>query len=1138
MGTYGKMYGKLCELVDGGMNLDDAATQVLREYEEHGPAPMVVRNVGQEQRRMVEPNPSGRQLQVTLNEILPSIQNTAQQMGQNYRNTLTRAQMAQRYQYSKRCRDVMMKIMKEDIQRGQKFRDTAKTLFGDNPFDQNVPNGQKPPAVDTKCWLAQLMRLDDSEAARYHNEEVVSLVMLCEYSTTYKNPQAAKQKFRQARYNHYTKNLHQSEEEANRNADADLNKGVKRLVELTLGMLSRQCCRPEDADRALDDILTGNALKNNVDGLERAYRTLMNPANAVAWNISNTCNDLNSFGAGISEEEYQRVYRPYETNSVTLHEAIAAHVANPYYAVLDGGKLVDSLVTQINKRRGEEQSKSPLVDFGADINVGLGGLQMEHRTRNLTRFNFVQGNAVAIQQLPEYVSVYSSGNRSLILVGKPRNLEQGLSTSLEWDKPGRLINGNFAQMVSDMKAAVEKKDQFLRSSPEYRAMKRALNDVSKVKIPDSGDDAKLRELGRKLETLRAAANAYIEKKNREFEERGAPLGQNGKNPYERQRYAAAASMGGFIDEMKNRIKHIRWHQTTVTQVLEQERLAAVMQAEQNQPQNVPQNAPQNVPQNVPQDVPQVQHPVHPGQPNEPEEEEEIHLDPPKEVKIEKEEYEKRKNKNKEAEKREVGKKEEAQKENANRINIVEENKKAPADGKPDYDGAQKTAEARANQDIQAYNTMLSEYAKLKKIGGDPAALQSKEQKLREYAQSAIVGYIISEIVSKRERKLESAKEAPFTQLVNSGKMAGLADQIIKSKQFNDYFEKMLQNFDACGVSLDSLQKDPNSKERKWCYSAGMAFLFVKSAGFSDNKYKKKVNSIFSAGPDAEELDLISREKGKEWIERVNFDDVMREILESAAIYDREYSANDLLKDGIAEAMRKYDREKKSEPFAGEDTLKLYMSDALCDATLKYMMDHEKNSQCLKDAIERGKIDSLRRLISRRKIFEEKLGKLDWNNPDQWKKCLKDDSLFCAPVGETLLRMAGEALRKQGRLNAAEEENAQLQDEYNDNLRWSVKAAEAGDRETAEEQGIQALAKAVAYAAYGGAGGKAGSPFELYNAICEKPFFYDAVGKLDLMQKDTIKNAVNGVCNDLADKLIHTINSEKKQVQEKAKQNVM
>ena len=1135
-GTYGKMYDKLCGLVNGGMNLDDAAAQILREYEEHGPAPMVVRNVGQEQQRMVEPNPSGRQLQVTLNEILPSIQNTARRRGRTYRNTLTRTQMAQRYQYSKQCRDVMMKIMKEDIQRSQKFRDTAKALFGENPFDQNVPEGQKPPAVDMKRWLWQLMRLDGSEASRYHNEEVVSLVMLGEYSATYNNPEAGKQKFRKARYNHYFKDMHLTADEANRRADEDLDKGVKRLADLTREMLNQQCCKPEEADRALDNILTGNALKNGVDGLERAYRMFMNPANAVAWNISNVCTDLNSFGAGISNEEYRQVYHPYEVNSVSTHEAIAAHVANPYYAVLDGGKLADALVTQIKQRKGENQHESSLADFGLDVSAGLFGLQTEQQARNLTRFGFERGNETQLRQGPEYVSVYSSGNRSLILVGKPRNLEQGLSTSIEWDKPGRLINGNFAKMVSDMKEAVEKKDQFLRSSPEYRAMKRALNDVSKVKIPDNGDDAKLRELGRKLETLRAAANAYIEKKNREFEERGAPRGQNGKNPYERQRYAAAASMGGFIDEMENRITHIRRHQSTVTRTFEQERLAAEMRAEQNQ---------QQAQQNQRQDAPQAQQYVHPVQQNVPEEEEEeIRLDPPKEYKIEQKEYGKLKNQNKEPGKREENKKEEnkkedkkkvgeeakEEKENPNRINIVGENNKAPADGKLDYDGAQKTAEAHANQNRQAYNTMMSEYVKLKKSGSDPAVLQSKEQKLREYAKSAIAGYIISEIVSKRERTLGSAKDAPFTQLVNSGKMDGLAHQIIKSKQFNDYFGKMLQNFDACGVQLDSLQKDPNSKERKWCYSAGMAFLFVKSAGFSDNKYKKKVNSIFSAGPDAEELKLTSQEKGNSWIEPAVFNDVMRKILESAYIYERKHSADELLKEGVAEAVKKYDRTRKQEGFVWEDTLKLYMSDALCDATLKYMMDHEKGSQCLKGAIERGKLDSLRRLISQRTIFKEKLGKLDWNDPDQWKKCLRDDSLFCAPVGETLLRMAGKALRKQGRLNAAEEENAQLQDEYNDNLRWSVKAAEAGDRETAEEQGIQALAKAVAYAAYGGAGGKAGSPFELYNAICEKPFFYDAVGKLDLMQKDTIKNAVNGVCNDLADKLIDTINFEKKQAQ--------
>ena len=686
MGTYGKMYSKLQELIKRGMNLDDAANQVLREYEGRGPAPTVVRNVGQRQTRVVEPNPTGRQLQRTLNEILPPIQDTAQQMGNTYRSTLTHRQMERRYQYSKRCRNVMMKIIKEDIQRYQKFLDTAKNLFGENPYDQNVPQGQKPPTVNMGRWMQQLMRMDGSEEARYHNEEVVSLAMLCE-SATYKNLQAGRQKFRAARYKHYTENLHQTEEEANRHADEDLNKGAKRLAELTLDMLSRQCCTPEEADQALDAILTGSAERNGPDGLERAYRTIMSPANAVSWNISNTRNDLNRYGAGISEEEYRRRYHPFEMKSVASHGAVAALVANPYYAVLDSGKLADALATQLQCREGENNHNSPLVDFGADATGGMMGMQMDYQNRNLTRFNFTRGNVTQLWQQPEYVSVYTSGNRSLILVGKPRNLDQGLSTSFEWNKPGRLINGNFAKIVSDMKAAVEKKDQFLRSSPEYRAMKRALNDVSKVKIPDSGDDAKLRELGRKLETLRAAANAYIEKKNREFEERGAPRGQNGKNPYERQRYAAAASMGGFIDEMENRITHIRRHQSTVTRTFEQERLAAEMRAEQQNAQQVQQapqaeqnlqpDAPQNdAPQNdaLQNDAPQNEVPQNNVPQNAPmeEEEEEIRLDPPKDVRIGEEEYERGKKEKKGPEKREEDKKEEDQKEeNHNRINEAE-----------------------------------------------------------------------------------------------------------------------------------------------------------------------------------------------------------------------------------------------------------------------------------------------------------------------------------------------------------------------------------------------------------------------------------------------------------------------------------
>ena len=580
-GTYDVLHEKLRKLVfEQGLTLDAAAERLQNEYEAHGPAATLV------QGQVAAPTLQ-QQLPRTLNEILPPIRNAAQEVGRTYERTLTPEEMERRYKYSQRCRNVMMKIVKESVQRDIVFRDTATKLFGDNPFDQQLKEGEVPKRVDQKRWMEQLMRLEDSDEARYHNEEVVSLAMLgeCIDLAKYKDEngidaETGKKKFRQARYNHYFKDLHQTEAEANKHADEDLNKGVKRLVEMTFEAINAQRRTQEEVDQARDAILTG-AAERNPGGLEGAYRTIMNPGNALAWNIRNEYDNFVNFGENISEDEYKREYYPYQLSSAASHSAVVSLVANPYYAVLDGGKLADAFVTSIEARQGENRADSPLVDFGGDVNVGIMATQQEAVARSLARFGFVASNDTPFNNQPNHISVYSNGNRSVIFVGKPTNMDQGLNTESDVNRPGQLINCNYDQWVSKLQAASVRKDQFLRSSPEYRAMKRALNGMSGIKIPDNGDPEKLRELEQKLEVLKAATDAYLARKNRQFAERGAPKGYTGKNPYEQTRYRAATDIATFVAQMNKRITHIRQHQSTVPAVLEAEQREAEAQLERN-----------------------------------------------------------------------------------------------------------------------------------------------------------------------------------------------------------------------------------------------------------------------------------------------------------------------------------------------------------------------------------------------------------------------------------------------------------------------------------------------------------------------------------------------------------------------------
>lgn len=602
-GTYGVLHDKLRKLMFGvlkpgekRLTLDEAAARILRDYEAQGPAPLTQGPEGPQQ----PVPPLQDQLQGSLNQLLPLIQDKAQRMNQSYTHTLTPEQMEQRYLHSQRCRKVMMKLIKESVQRDIVFQETAKQLFGDNPFDQKVKEGQTPPKLGQRRWMEQLMRLENTDEARYHNEEVISLVMLGEYTSKAAakssglDPEEGRRKFRAARYKHYLDDLKLTEEEANRRADDDLSKSARRLAELTLRLMNEHCCTPEEADQARDAILTGAAENNGPDGLERAYRTIMNPGNTVAWNVKNEFKDLNEFGAGYTAADYQQVFRPYEMASDSAQSAVAEFVANPYYAVLDGAKLANALVTGLS--RNPKEREGPLVDFGGNVNIGLTASREDIKLRTLARFGFEPGDDRALNNQPDHISVCSNGERSVIFVGEPMSLEGGLRAPLNVDNPGQLINNNFDQWVSKLQAGSVKKDQFLRSSAEYRAMKRALNDVSRVRIPDNGDPARLDELEQKLTVLKTATDAYIARKDRQFQGRGV---REGKNLYEKTRYQAAKDIDTFVNQMTLRIGYIRQHQTTVAQVLEQEQYAAEEQAERNLQNDMPQNNGQqnNVAQN-------------------------------------------------------------------------------------------------------------------------------------------------------------------------------------------------------------------------------------------------------------------------------------------------------------------------------------------------------------------------------------------------------------------------------------------------------------------------------------------------------------------------------------------------------------
>ena len=148
-----------------------------------------------------------------------------------------------------------------------------------------------------------------------------------------------------------------------------------------------------------------------------------------------------------------------------------------------------------------------------------------------------------------------------------------------------------------------------------------------------------------------------------------------------------------------------------------------------------------------------------------------------------------------------------------------DNKEREEENKNATNGAQAAAEKYAKGNIGVFTTMKRGYDRLK----SPEIRKSMVKNMLDYAQKGIAGYIILELISKSKEPNADVKST-ITQLANGGKLNELSDEIIKSEQFDNYFGKVIKDFDACTEFLSRLQDNPSSDARKCCFMAGMDFV--------------------------------------------------------------------------------------------------------------------------------------------------------------------------------------------------------------------------------------------------------------------------------------------------------------------------
>ncbi len=522
---------------------NEAIKAVLQEFYATGPAP--------------DGDPTGPQLQNALNEYLPTLKKTCPTYNAPPMDPDT---MERRYEYSEKCRTAMMTIIEEEVMRRMLFKQTAERMFKDN-FGEQLPD-----RVDPRRWIDRLMKIGNSDEVQYHNEEVVALAMLGNANSR-KDPNG-KDLFRQTRYNHYINNLHLSKEEAGRKAEEDLENGMDRLRTLVLQQMKEDCPTPQIADQARDAILTGTA-DQLPGGLLGAYRKIMNPGNYLAWNALDITKDFAAFGRSIGVEDYKKNFRPYEMNSVAAHDSVISHVANPFYAILDGATLANQQVMGLQMKSKEEKPDfSAAMCYGGDIATGFTELQNELKHKKLPRFALKVSDDRAVFDLDNDISIYSNQRgRTVIIVSGPVSTENGLNIPVRTDAPGQLLNRKFADKMAELQRESVAHDEFMHSSWKYRSMKSALNSLAGTRIPDNISKKQARKLEKRVKDLQKATKAYLERKEKQFRKRGT---QGGKNNYEKARYAFAKKMNAYLNELADKAKYIREHAETMEKVVSAE----------------------------------------------------------------------------------------------------------------------------------------------------------------------------------------------------------------------------------------------------------------------------------------------------------------------------------------------------------------------------------------------------------------------------------------------------------------------------------------------------------------------------------------------------------------------------------------
>lgn len=399
-------------------------------------------------------------------------------------------------------------------------------------------------------WTKNLMHTDGSPESAKHNDEVAALFALCYKDMTeeeFKN-------FRRKHYEDLRKNgkLDISDDDIKLKLDEEVKKAPERILNITKDEVKDA---PEDVKKLpgiISDIFGGNADNpENGKTLEGAYKAVGNRNIYLSWVSKDVAETMKNFGLPDEKNLSQDEILDWQgAGGQASYQLLGELAANPYYTLVEPYKVY---------KYGKNTMRAPREDASPETILKQGFLENAGIT-----YALVEGNCV-IERLSKYAvrlageklndrvghfRIYQQtdpvegGKIERTVILKVQDMENGEPVCVTEAGPEELANEGLKEEVD----RISKWSKKNKTSRQFEAMRDALIALNAVKLTDESALIDYKKFEKKLDELKKAVDAYLEKKANENTKRW-----HHSSSYEKERVEFAKGLKEFTERKKKEL---------------------------------------------------------------------------------------------------------------------------------------------------------------------------------------------------------------------------------------------------------------------------------------------------------------------------------------------------------------------------------------------------------------------------------------------------------------------------------------------------------------------------------------------------------------------------------------------------------